>query len=147
VPVDPDTPEASWRGGRVQVDVAAGVAAGGALGAPARYGVGLLVPTAPGGFPWGTFAVNLTGSFALSALVVLIVERLAEGTRLARYLRPVVGVGFLGAYTTYSTYAVEVDSTVRDRHPALAAGYAVATLVAGFAATYAGVLAGRALAE
>lgn len=128
-----------WARGRLPADVLAAVAAGGALGAPARYGVGRLIPT--GSFPWATFVVNATGSFALGFVLVLFLERFPPSRR----LRPFVATGVLGAFTTYSTFAVETDLLVRDGHPGLAAAYAVATLVAGLAAVRAGMVVGRAL--
>ena len=140
-PVDPDMPPPPARSGHLQLDLLAAVAAGGAVGASARYGVELLLPSSPGGFPWGTFLVNVSGCFVIGALIVLITERLEEGTRLSRYLRPLLAVGLLGAYTTYSTYAVEVDTAIRDGDIRVAAGYAVASLVAGLGATYAGMAA------
>lgn len=117
------------------------VALGGALGAPARYGLAELVPAATGGFPWATFVTNVTGSFALGLVLALVLERF----RSIRYLRPFVATGFLGAYTTYSTFAVEIDLLVRDGRGALALAYVAASLVAGLAAVGAGIWTGRAL--
>ena len=128
-----------------QIDVVAGVAAGGALGAPARYGLGLLVPGGGDGFPWGTFAVNISGSLALAVLVVVVAEVLDEAGPLARRLRSVLGVGFLGAYTTYSSYALEVDTLARDGHAGMALLYASVSLVAGVAAAAVGLALARRL--
>jgi protein CrcB len=76
------------------------IALGGALGATARYGVAQLVHVAPDTFPWATFWTNGTGSFALGLILALVLERFPPG----RYLRPFLATGFLGAYTTYSTF-------------------------------------------
>src|SRR5438309_8952319 len=115
------------------------VALGGSLGAPARYGISVLVHISPGTFPWGTFWTNQSGSFALGFVMALMLERFPP----SRYLRPFVATGFLGAYTTYSTFAVETDLLTRDGHPALALGYAAASLVGGFFVAWAGVWAAR----
>ena len=124
---------------RAEPSVLAAIALGGALGAPARYGLAQLVHVTPGGFPWATFATNVTGSFALGLVLALVLERFPP----SRYLRPFVATGFLGAYTTYSTFAVETDLLVKGGHAALALGYAAASLLAGFAAVWAGIWAAR----
>lgn len=126
-----------WARARLPADVLAAVAAGGALGAPARYGVGRLLPAGP--FPWATFAVNATGSFALGFVLVLFLERFPPSRR----VRPFVATGVLGAFTTYSSFAVETDLLVRAGRPALAATYAVATIVAGLVAVRVGMAVGR----
>ena len=126
---------------RAQPSVLCAIALGGALGAPARYGVAQLVHVAPGRFPWATFWTNASGSFALGLLMALVLERFPP----SRYLRPFVATGFLGAYTTYSTFAVEADLLVRDGHPGGAATYIAASLLAGLLAAWAGVTAARAL--
>jgi CrcB protein len=63
----------------------------------------------------------------------------------SRYVRPFVATGFLGAYTTYSTFAVETVLLVRDGYVAVALAYAAASLVTGFVAAWVGLLAGRAV--
>jgi CrcB protein len=125
----------------VAPDVLAAVAAGGALGAPARYGLAQVVGTTAGGFPWATFWTNVSGSLALGFVLVLVTERFPP-TR-SRYLRPFFAVGFLGAYTTFSTFAVDVDLLVKDGHATTALAYVVASLVGGFAAVTAGIVLGR----
>jgi len=107
------------------------IALGGALGASARYGVGSAWPTG-GGFPWSTFAVNVLGCLLLGALLVGLTE-LRGGHPL---LRPFLGTGVLGGFTTFSTYAV--DGVTRDA-AGLAAGYVAATLGAALLATWVGV--------
>lgn len=130
-------------GGRLpRPGVLAAVAAGGALGAPARYGIALAVTVAPGTFPWGTFWINVSGSFALGAVVAVILGRLPAD----RYRLPFLATGFLGAYTTYSTFAVESDLLARNGHVAVALVYVGASLAAGLAAVSAGLAAGRAVA-
>jgi CrcB protein len=115
------------------------IALGGALGAPARYGVAQLVHVARDSFPWATFWTNITGSFAIGLVLVLTLERFPP----TRYARPFLATGFLGAYTTYSTFAVETDLLVRDGHAGIGIAYALASLVAGFVAVWTGMLVGR----
>jgi CrcB protein len=147
LPVDPDlAPGAvTGRGGparRAQPAVLAAVALGGALGAPARYGVAQLIHVAPDTFPWATFWTNVSGSAALGFLLALIVARFPP----SRYVRPFVATGFLGAYTTYSTFAVDTDLLVKDGRAGIGAAYSGASLVAGFVAVWLGITAARALA-
>lgn len=118
----------------------AAVAAGGMLGASARHGIATALPAGPDGFPWATFWTNVSGSLVLGALLAHLLTRFPP----SRYLRPFLASGVLGAYTTYSTFAVETDLLVRAGEAATAIGYATASLVAGFAAAWLGiVLAGR----
>ncbi|CAM5350095.1 Putative fluoride ion transporter CrcB [Streptomyces microflavus] len=88
-----------------QTRVLGAVAAGGALGALARYGALVLWPTADGGFPWTVFAVNVSGCALIGVLMVLTVER---GRVTHPLVRPFLGVGVLGGFTTFSTYAADV---------------------------------------
>jgi len=129
------------RRARSEPRVLAAIAVGGALGAPARYEVTRLIHVPAGGFPWDIFWINITGSLVLGFLLVLVVERLPP----SRYLRPFLAVGFLGAYTTYSTYMVGADLLVRDGHAATAAAYVIGSAVAGFAAVWIGIVGGRLL--
>jgi CrcB protein len=110
------------------------------LGAPARYGVAQLVHVARDSFPWATFWTNITGSFAIGLVLVLMLERFPP----TRYVRPFLATGFLGAYTTYSTFAVETDLLVRNGHAGIGIAYALTSLVAGFVALRAGMLVARA---
>jgi CrcB protein len=116
------------------------VALGGALGAPARYELGRALHPAAG-FPVATLAVNLSGAFALGLLVVLVGERLAP----RRYVRQFFGTGLLGAYTTYSTFAVESDLLLRHGRIGVAIGYVLATVVGGLAVAALGARAAGAL--
>jgi len=115
------------------------IAGGGALGATARYGVAELIRAAPDRFPWATFMVNLSGSFVLGLLLALVLERFPP----SRFLRPFAATGFLGAYTTYSTFAVETVVLAKDGHLALALAYAGASVVGGFLAAWAGLWMAR----
>lgn len=116
------------------------VAAGGVLGTLSRYGLGLLIP-APGAWPLPTLIINVSGALALGALLEGLSRRGPDvGNR--RVLRLALGTGFLGAFTTYSTLALDaVHLFAADAAPA-AAGYLGASLVGGAAATTAGIWLG-----
>lgn len=124
---------------RMRPDVLGAIALGGALGALARYGVAHVIHVATDTFPWATFWTNVSGSFVLGFVLVLIVERFPP----SRYARAFVAVGFLGAYTTFSTFAVEVVVLAKDHHAGLAAAYALGSLAAGFLVVWLGMIAGR----
>ncbi|WP_049576470.1 fluoride efflux transporter FluC [Nonomuraea sp. SBT364] len=135
-PIDPDVDlhvpaqrtEAGWA-------VLAAIAAGGALGALARFGAQTLLPAAPGAFPWATFLVNVSGSALIGVLMVVITEvRPAH-----RLVRPFLGVGVLGGFTTFSTYVVEARRVVADGSPLVAALYLAGTMAAALAAVWAGI--------
>lgn len=129
---------------RTRADVVAVIALGGALGAPARYGVSRVIHVAPGSFPWATFVTNLAGAFVLGAFLTLVSRRHATGVPSGvHYLRLFFAVGFLGAFTTFSTMAVETVTLAKDGHVVLGVGYLVASVVAGLAVTYAGIVGAR----
>jgi CrcB protein len=127
------------RRGRAQPDVLAVIALGGMLGASARYGIAQWLPTRAGGFPWATFLTNMSGSFLLGVLLVLLLERFPP----TRLVRPFVATGILGAFTTMSTYEVETALLIKDGHELTALAYGVGSLGVGLALAYTGVLAGR----
>jgi fluoride exporter len=146
VPIDPDLgasdtgePAPRRRPGRARPGVPAAIALGGALGAPARYEVAQLIHVAKDTFPWATFWTNVSGSFALGFFLILLIERFPP----TRYLRPFFATGFLGAFTTFSTFAVETDLLIKDGHALLGAAYVVASLTAGFAAVWTGIWCAR----
>jgi fluoride exporter len=124
---------------RADPSILGAIALGGALGAPARYGVAQLIHVRGDGFPWATFWTNVSGSFALGLILALILERFPP----SRYARPFIATGFLGAYTTYSTFAVETDLLIKDGHLLTAAAYVVSSLLIGFAAVWFGILVAR----
>lgn len=100
------------------------VAAGGVLGALARWAVGLLLPTAAGGFPWATLGVNVLGSLLMGALVVVVTEVRATHP----LVRPFLGTGVLGGFTTFSTFAVDAQTLLDAGHAATALAYIGATI-------------------
>ncbi len=126
---------------RFQPDVILAIAAGGALGAPARYEVAQLITVAPGGFPWATFWTNLSGAFVLGFFLTFVIERLPP----TRFLRPFFAVGFLGSFTTFSTLAVETVFLVKDGHVMLGVGYTLASVSAGLTLAYLGIVVARLL--
>lgn len=117
------------------------IAIGGALGAPARYGIAQLIPVTQGSFPWATFWTNISGAFVLGFFLAFVIERFPP----TRFVRPFFGIGFLGAYTTFSTFAVETARLVKDGHVALGAGYTIASIATGLLLAYLGVALARAL--
>ncbi|MEZ0074622.1 CrcB protein [Planotetraspora sp. GP83] len=117
------------------LSVLAVIALGGGLGSVARYLVGAAVPGRPGGFPWGTFLINVTGCFALGLLMVYVLEVWPP----RRYVRPFFGVGVLGGYTTFSTVTVEI----LQRPAGLALLYALCSLAGGLVAVWAGMSIAR----
>jgi CrcB protein len=137
LPIDPDVAPALRARRRVEPSVLAAIACGGALGAPARYGLAQLIHAAPGTFPWATFWTNITGSFALGFVLALLLERFPP----TRYLRPFVATGFLGAYTTYSTLAVETDLLIKDGRAVIGIVYTGVSLLAGLVAVWLGISA------
>lgn len=117
----------------------AAIAVGGALGTLARYGMERAAVAGAAGFPWATFVVNVVGSFVLALVVTLVVERWPGD----RFIRPLVAVGFCGGFTTFSTFAVEIDQRVRHGHAGTAVVYAAVSLLAGVGAALAGITLAR----
>lgn len=105
------------------VPVISVVAAGGALGAAARFLAGERWPTAAGTFPLTTTAINVIGCAAIGVLMVAVTERWPH----RRLVRPFLGTGLLGGFTTFSTYTVDVHHLSADGQPARAALYLIAT--------------------
>ncbi len=110
------------------------VALAGALGALCRYAIALMV--GPLAFPWATLGINVAGSFLLGLLYA--VAPIPDGM-----LKVAVGTGFLGAFTTFSTFSVETVALVRDGRPVLAAAYVLLSVVMGVVAAYVGLLLGQ----
>jgi len=119
-----------------------GIAVAGSLGALARYGLdGAVSRRWPGAFPWGTFVVNISGAFLLGLLFVLLTERVTVDP----WIRSSLTIGFLGAYTTFSTLSFESYRLLEDGAVGLALANALGSVAAGLFAVYLGVVAGRAI--
>jgi fluoride exporter len=123
-----ERPSARW-------DVVLAVAIGGALGSVARWGVAEAFDGPAAGFPWATFVVNVTGAFLLGVLMVLVVDRWPD----SRHVRPFLGVGVLGGYTTFSTAMADTHALVDADRGLLVVAYLGATLVVGLLAVWAGL--------
>ncbi|HEY8506297.1 MAG TPA: fluoride efflux transporter CrcB [Gemmataceae bacterium] len=111
------------------------VALGGALGCNARYWLGRWVTSYEWGqhFPWGTFLANVTGAFFLGVLAVVLLERLTPSRR---ELHLLLGVGFCGGYTTFSTFQYETFQLLRMGRTGAALAYVLGSVLAGFVAVW-----------
>jgi CrcB protein len=115
---------------------------GGVLGANARYQVGIWAADRWGTvFPWGTLIINVTGSLVLGFFLTLVTERFS-GRPTTRLF---VATGFLGAYTTFSTFGYETVRLLQDGDLLRALANVVASLTLGIAAVFLGIAAARAL--
>src|SRR3954470_24909559 len=110
----------------------AAILAGGAAGAVLRVALARSSSAGPADWPWVTFAVNLAGAFLLGYFVTRLQERLP----LSAYRRPLLGTGFCGALTTFSTMQFELLRMIDRHHYGLAVAYAVASLAAGYACVH-----------
>jgi fluoride exporter len=118
------------------------IAAGGAVGAIARYLIQGWVQDLTGGrFPWGTFAVNISGSFVLGVVFAIAIDRAA----LAPEVRVPVMIGFIGSYTTFSTLMLESWRLVEEGDYLFLLGNLVGSVVVGMVALVAGLAIGRLL--
>jgi CrcB protein len=115
------------------------VAVAGAVGALARYGIGLAVGVRS--FPWATLGINVTGSFLVGVVLTMGVERGWPETTTVP-----LAVGFLGAYTTFSTFSFETYTLLRTDRAVLAVTYVGASFVGGVCAAALGYVAARAIA-
>ena len=100
--------------------------------------VGQLNPSGEGAFPVGTFVANISGAFLLGLLMATLAGRPGP-----RVVRPLVATGFLGAFTTFSTFAVELVTLVDDEQVLMAVVYATATLAIGMSVAALGHILGQ----
>jgi CrcB protein len=113
---------------------------GGALGSVARYEVATLVQArVPAGFPWGTFVVNVSGCMLMGLAMTLLTERLVSNPAW-RYLIP---VGFIGAYTTFSTFEMDIFRANTEGAWLIGGAYLVASVIVGYVALWLGVVIAR----
>lgn len=142
VPTDPDVDlHDPKQRGELSAPLLAVIAAGGAAGALARFGVSHLLPHAPGTWPFATWLTNVSGCLLIGVLMVLVTDLWPN----QRYLRPFFGVGVLGGYTTFSTAMVDVRDMVTGGAPGLALLYLGGTAVTALVAAAAGWFGTRAL--
>ncbi|MFF5758829.1 fluoride efflux transporter CrcB [Streptomyces longwoodensis] len=127
------------RPGSGQLPVVGVVAVGGGLGALARYAAAQGWPTAQGGFPWTTFWVNVVGCAVIGVFLVLTSEVLTAH----RLVRPFFGTGVLGGFTTFSTYAVDLQRLFDAGHARTALAYLAATPCAALTAVWLAATATR----
>lgn len=124
---------------RARWSVLGAISAGGALGALARYGIATAFPAPPAGFPWATFVINVSGCLLIGVLMVLVTDVWSD----RRLVRPFLGVGVLGGFTTFSTYVVDIQRLVNANSAGLGLLYLVASVVAALCAASAGVAVTR----
>jgi CrcB protein len=116
-------------------------AAGGVLGALARFGLGQALPHSAGTWPWATLLVNLTGCLVLGLLIPALFARHPHSA----WLRPFLGTGVLGGYTTFSTFTVDAVQLTDAGAVGTAVAYVGASVIGGVLAAVAGLVLGRAL--
>lgn len=144
-PVDPDVESPVVRSRFVHArdaPVLAAIAAGGILGSEGRYALGLALPHGSGGWPAATFLINVSGCLLIGGLMVVLTELTAPH----RLVRPFLGVGLLGGWTTFSTAMVDVVQLTRAGRPVVAAAYLVGTALAALLAAVLGSVLTRAAA-
>lgn len=124
-------------------DIGLAIAAGGAVGAVMRYGLSLAVPSPVEGFPWATFTTNVSGCLLIGVLMVILTD---VSSRAHRLVRPFLGVGILGGFTTFSTYTVETQQLIVGDAPGVGFGYLFGTLAAALAAVQVAMTITRAIA-
>lgn len=125
-------------------DLLAPIAVGGALGSLARWGLATALPHDGHSWPWATFLTNVSGCLLLGLLMAFVLGPWSTLPFWSRYLRPFLGVGVLGGYTTFSTY--ELETYVLGGHtPGVALLYLLGSVVVGVAATWLGLALGRVL--
>jgi CrcB protein len=117
----------------------AAILTGGAVGALLRGGLNEALRHGGSSWPWGTFIANLGGAFLLGWLLTRLAERIAP----TRHWRPLLGTGFCGALTTFSTLQVETFTILHNGHAWLGIAYALTSVVAGMAVAVLGVLLAR----
>jgi fluoride exporter len=124
---------------RVDPRTVAAVACGGVVGALGRHGLAVAWPHDGTGVPWATLTANVVGCLLIGALVVVLAEAAAP----PRLARPFLGVGVLGGFTTFSTYAVEVQQLADHGRSLVALGYVAATPVLALLAVLTGTAAAQ----
>jgi CrcB protein len=127
------------RRGKADVRELAAIFLGGIAGALLRVWLDRLLPSSPAQWPWATFAINVSGALILGWLATRLQERLPLST----YRRPLLGTGFCGAYTTFSTMQLQALWMIEAGHAWLAAGYALGSILVGYLAVWIATAASR----
>ena len=127
---------------RLAPAVVAAVFVGGCVGGLGRYEVTSAWPTTADGFPWATFVINNSGAFVLALLLVLVMEVLPTTT----FVRPLLGTGFCGTWTTFSSIVASADQLIAHGRPRLGATYVLTSMVFGLGSAALGLLLGRSIA-
>ena len=140
LPVDPDAPSPNANPPLSHPLAGLLVALGGVAGSLARAAIGSAFPHHTAAWPWSTVIVNIAGSGALAFLLVVLLERFPA----ARLARPLLGTGFMGGFTTFSTFAVDVVQLSHGGRPQLSGLYILVTLAGTGAAAVGGVFLARA---
>ena len=138
---DIDLRQAGRGRGRNDTAVLTAIAAGGATGAAARYLLGTTWPTPASAFPVSTLAINIIGCSLIGVLMVLITEVWSR----QRLLRPFLGTGVLGGFTTFSTYTVDIQRLVAGAHTGTALLYLALTPIGALLAVWVTATATRRL--
>ena len=121
------------------------VAIGGAIGAVARYGIGMMINSVwPIRFPLGTFVINITGSFIIGAFLTIFENRSVVPATLYNWeiwanLRLLIAVGFVGAYTTFSTFEYETLKLIEEDRTGTAILYLILSITVGLISVWLGV--------
>jgi fluoride exporter len=133
--VDLQSPRQRDESARAPWAVLGVISVGGAAGSLARFGIATAFPAPATGFPWATFSINVSGCLLIGVLMVLITEAWTAH----RLVRPFLGIGVLGGFTTFSTYVVDIQRLVNANAAAVAMIYLLATVIAALAAVTAGM--------
>ncbi|MDP9166613.1 MAG: CrcB family protein [Actinomycetota bacterium] len=142
LPSDPDV--GTSRPLHLRPSSVAWVFAGGVVGTALRYYGEILLPHQPAGWPWATFLINLGGAFLLGGLLEAL-ARLGDDSGWRQRARLCAGTGGCGAFTTYSTFALEVVLLARHGHVAMAIGYGLVSVVAGVVTAWLGIVVAAAV--
>jgi fluoride exporter len=139
LPIDPDVVPTPGTPLCLRPSALAWVFAGGVVGTALRYGIENLLPHDAAGWPWATFLINLSGAFILGGLLEAL-ARLGDDSGWRQRARLCAGTGGCGAFTTYSTFALEVVLLGRHGHLQTAIGYGVLSVVGGLVAAWLGIV-------
>lgn len=138
LPVDPDAARSTLPL-HLRPSALAWIFAGGVVGTALRYGIEVLLPHDGAAWPWATFLINLGGAFILGALLEAL-ARLGVDSGWRQRARLCAGTGGCGAFTTYSTFALETVLLSRNGHIATAIGYGVISVLLGIVAAWLGIV-------